>query len=725
MPDAATQPDGDDLAHIIGRRDVATVPWATIALCSLGVALASALRPAVEGVPDDLVIPLASVYGVVAFGIVLLQGTPVMRWLARQLPVYVGGSLLLVGVLCVLAVRDRGLATVFFAPAVLIAMYVGLVLPKRWSMSAIVVQLALAGLVHALKPTAALSDAIDLAALVVAGWSVGLLCRFAHGKAARIALLLSRSDVLTRTLNRRGFFEQFEAEIAEARSRREPVALLILDLDDFKRVNDEQGHAAGDELLRWVGSTFPGVVPERAAVGRLGGDEFGVAVRGITREEAIALGGDLRAAVAERIGASVGVATSEDPGTSSDDFMRVADAALYRSKSSDRQRVHQLIAGSTRADLHSALPTASDGGVRRVLTYGRLLRAGGPPERPAQSIHYGWLLRGGFWVMSAAGVIVVGGVALQGPANTWGDLVVLFGPIWILATFLSGFLFPGAEAVDPRKEPVAIGLSASFLFIGLSTVMLAGGGITAPITAGLFLKVLFDAVTLRRTTALRTTSVMVACWLLVIALGPSSSLWAVPYQAILFGCAFWLGRVGRAAFTDATRARLRIAHTDSLTGLRNRPGFEQGASRALELAKLEDRPFGLLAFDLDDFKQVNDTQGHTAGDELLRRVADATIDTFPTAHTVGRLGGDEYVVALELESPEHAMACAEALEDALRPFVGASVGWALLLDDGFELEPLMQAADQRSYRSKLQRPRTTRPGADVDADESDDPVAAA
>ena len=211
-------------------------------------------------------------------------------------------------------------------------------------------------------------------------------------------------------------------------------------------------------------------------------------------------------------------------------------------------------------------------------------------------------------------------------------------------------------------------------------------------------------------------------WSGVVALAPADQLWVVPYQMILFGVAHWIGRVGRAAFVDATRARLRIAHTDNLTGLRNRPGFTQGADRALVIAKAEDRPFGLLAFDLDGFKRVNDEHGHAVGDDLLRRVAAITVELFPQAHSIARLGGDEFILALPLESPEHAAELAEELEEAVRPIAGASVGWSLLLDDGFELEPLMQAADRRSYRSKLQRPRS---GPIVWNDENDDPVAAA
>lgn len=649
---------------------------------------------------DGLIIPLALLYGITATAIALLQGTRLMQWFARQLWVYVGGSTLLIAVLSVMAARDHGIATVFFAPALPIAMYIGLVLPRRWSAAALAMQITLAGIVQAINPAASAVDAGTVLALTLAAWGVGQMCRNAHRKAARVALLLSRSDVLTRTLNRRGFFEQFEADLAAAAEQQVPVALLVLDLDDFKRVNDEAGHSAGDAVLRWVGEQFPALVPERAAVGRLGGDEFGIVVTGLRRSEAEALAEHIAIHVDDRIGVSIGVATSEDGGVSSDDFLRIADAALYQAKAAATRRVAALVAGSTlQATRHR---TAQ----RVPLTYSQLISAGGPPDRPLRHIHYGWLLRGGLWTIAACGVLVVGGTALQGATNEWERLVIMLGPPWIAALVLGGWIFPGTDDANGAHEYAAILVPSIALGFGLLVAAMAGGGLTAPIVAAFYLKILFDAVVLRRDRAYIAGAALLAWWLAIVALSPAASAWAIPYQLILFGVSHWMGRVGRAAFTDATRARLRIAHTDPLTGLRNRPGFLQGAGRALATAKAEDRPYGLLAFDLDGFKRLNDERGHAAGDALLCEVADLTRALFPAAHSIARLGGDEFILALPLESPEHATAVAEELEDALAQVARASVGWSLLLDDGFDLEPLMQAADRRSYRVKLQRPRS-------------------
>jgi diguanylate cyclase (GGDEF)-like protein len=714
-PASPLTPDGD-LDRIIGRKDIAMVPWAGIALCAGGVAISTALRPDADGFPDRLLIPAALIYGAIATLIVATQRTRLMEWFARQLSVYVLGSILLIAVLSVLAAGDHGLATVFYAPSIPIAMYLGLVLPRRWSSATIAMQMFLGGVVHHLTPDASALDSVTVLALTLAGWGVGLMCRGAHRRAARVALLLSRSDVLTRTLNRRGFFEQFEAELAVAAERRTPVALLVVDLDDFKRVNDEAGHNAGDAVLRWVGDQFPQLVPDGAAVGRLGGDDFGVVVTGASRSEAHTLAQTIADQLGRRISVSIGIATSEDGAANADDFLRIADAALYQAKAGAHERVAALVAGST---LQRA-------GTRRLprtpLTYGQLVAAGGPPDRPLRHIHYGRLIRGGLWTIAGCGVFVVVGTILQGPANGWGQIVISVGPFWIVANVLGGWLFPGTDDADGTHERAAVLVPTITLGFGLSIAVMAGGGLTAPLVAAFYLKVLFDAVVLRRDRAYLASGALLLWWLAVVALSPPSQYWAIPYQLILFGVSHWLGRVGRAAFTEATRARLRIAHTDPLTALRNRSGFLQGAGRALAIAKTTDLPYGLLAFDLDGFKRLNDDHGHAAGDRLLCAVADLIRELFPEAHSIARLGGDEFVIALPLESPDHAADAIERLEDALPPTVGASIGWSLLLDDGFELEPLMQAADRRSYRAKLQRPRSL-PIALYG--QSDDPIAAA
>jgi diguanylate cyclase (GGDEF)-like protein len=152
---------------------------------------------------------------------------------------------------------------------------------------------------------------------------------------------LALTDELTGLANRRAFYRA-----GERRSGRgTPCALVLLDLDGFKQVNDGHGHGAGDELLRLVAGRLHGVVREDRGgregdlVARLGGDEFAVLVAGreheasLVAERAVAaleepfdLGG-----VVVRVSAAAGVAAVDD-GVALDELVRRADVAMYRSK---------------------------------------------------------------------------------------------------------------------------------------------------------------------------------------------------------------------------------------------------------------------------------------------------------------------------------------------------------------------------------------------------------
>jgi diguanylate cyclase (GGDEF)-like protein len=140
---------------------------------------------------------------------------------------------------------------------------------------------------------------------------------------------LSRTDALTGVLNRRGFEDRLDAEIAENRG---PVTLVLIDLDDFKSVNDTHGHAAGDELLRWVAQTTAGVVRHIDAVARLGGDEFAVLLPGSARADALEPATRIQEVLSERISATAGLATFPLDGSDREELHRHADAELYDGK---------------------------------------------------------------------------------------------------------------------------------------------------------------------------------------------------------------------------------------------------------------------------------------------------------------------------------------------------------------------------------------------------------
>jgi diguanylate cyclase (GGDEF)-like protein len=146
-----------------------------------------------------------------------------------------------------------------------------------------------------------------------------------HAKHRADLVIASRTDPLTQCLNRRGFEDRLKSSLALGRE----VTLLVFDLDGFKRVNDEHGHAAGDELLRWVAGVLRATLRAEDDVGRLGGDEFA----------AIVVGGDplfvmrrVVAALGERVPASAGVAVFPHDGDTPGRLHAVADASMYADK---------------------------------------------------------------------------------------------------------------------------------------------------------------------------------------------------------------------------------------------------------------------------------------------------------------------------------------------------------------------------------------------------------
>ena len=165
--------------------------------------------------------------------------------------------------------------------------------------------------------------------------------------------------------------------------------------------------------------------------------------------------------------------------------------------------------------------------------------------------------------------------------------------------------------------------------------------------------------------------------------------------------------------TDAKRNELEIAHLarhDALTGLPNRMHFRERIEAALALRHGE-QPMAVLCVDLDDFKLVNDTLGHPAGDALLRDVA-VRLGVCAGRHGfVARLGGDEFALLLEVKRLEDPATAAQSILGAVgQPYIidgetvsiGASIGIAMAPRDGTNAEMLLQNADVALYRVKAE-----------------------
>ncbi len=156
---------------------------------------------------------------------------------------------------------------------------------------------------------------------------------------------LATVDPLTRAFNRRKLADILAGETSRAKRYGTPLAVILLDIDHFKRVNDTYGHDAGDAVLVEMARLVMGLLRESDRLARWGGEEFLVVVPGVGIEGGMDLAGRLRGAVAGNafpgvpgVTASFGVAEYR-PGEAVESLVKRADAALYRAKAGGRDRV--------------------------------------------------------------------------------------------------------------------------------------------------------------------------------------------------------------------------------------------------------------------------------------------------------------------------------------------------------------------------------------------------
>jgi diguanylate cyclase (GGDEF)-like protein len=157
-------------------------------------------------------------------------------------------------------------------------------------------------------------------------------------------------DPLTGLYNRRFMQESLDRELQRAKRKKRPLAVVFLDLDHFKRFNDNFGHDAGDMVLRALADVFRNHFRGDDVICRYGGEEFAIILPESTAEDAGDRANDLRAAVKnlilrhqgetlERVTLSIGVSAFPEDGSTPEDLLKVADDYLYQAKSNGRDRV--------------------------------------------------------------------------------------------------------------------------------------------------------------------------------------------------------------------------------------------------------------------------------------------------------------------------------------------------------------------------------------------------
>jgi len=182
---------------------------------------------------------------------------------------------------------------------------------------------------------------------------IGWLAAHVRGGRDRLAKLLDRErelgrvDLMTDLPNRRGFIERLLMEASRCRRSAQPICLAYLDLDNFKRVNDRYGHAAGDALLSQIGRAIRSTIRAGDLAARLGGDEFAILFWNADRAAVETIARRLIESVREvgrsypeaELGASVGIAYFESVPDSTEEILSKADGAMYEAKSEGKGRL--------------------------------------------------------------------------------------------------------------------------------------------------------------------------------------------------------------------------------------------------------------------------------------------------------------------------------------------------------------------------------------------------
>jgi diguanylate cyclase (GGDEF)-like protein len=510
---------------------------------------------------------------------------------------------------------------------------------------------------------------------------------------------LAGTDPLTGVANLHRF-ERRGSELLDPRNARiaRPTGLLLIDLDDFKTINTEFGHAGGDLALREVGAALTAAALPGQLVARIGGDEFAVlienadtgALDSLCAHYAYAIGRieGLEQLGGRPIAATIGAAVSPEDGSDLDALKEAADRSMYA-----RKAVATLPARP--AAPASAVPEEAAPARRQERSR---------PTRPT----YNRLAATG-WIAAAT----IGLIGLAMPDAVRGDLTVTLlavcsgYPIALLAWFSAP---PARRWQWIRNDAIAL--------LWIAWVAYLTGGAYSALWPLVVAFIVFEAWVLdSRRTWFRVPGA-IAVVLAPLVYSELSSISKPTGAALYAGVLGILGMTLVLSFLQDHRERAereskRLSTIDPRTSLLNRREFERRAKVALNPGgELVDVAIAML--DLDHFKDVNTEHGHATGDQLLEQIGAALAACTREEDSLARIGGDEFAVILLGVDRATAARLAEryvsavdeaAAENELAACraVSATAGVAVFGEDGMSLDELLTNADRELMAEKSRR----------------------
>jgi len=309
----------------------------------------------------------------------------------------------------------------------------------------------------------------------------------------------------------------------------------------------------------------------------------------------------------------------------------------------------------------------------------------GPPALSMEVVAALW------WLGNSIGLLVLGGFLLLLPV--WRNLLSQIRSWWVLSAgvvFACGLVWVASLQPNLMQASLVLYLMVPTV-IGMAMIG-AHVGVLSAVLASLLVLLGLSVPTLAADSALA-----VNLFYMNIAL-----LWVTTLAGLAVGSAF---------FERDVRKRVTwMAHHDPLTQLLNRHAFSGRLAKALGSAVAQHGQHALVVLDLDHFKQVNDIEGHAAGDELLQDIARILLEEVRNRDAVARLGGDEFAMLLEHCPLLEACGVAENVRRAIEQYeysgkqgrysVEASIGVAEINEHSSNVLAVMQQADAACYEAK-------------------------
>lgn len=559
----------------------------------------------------------------------------------------------------------------------------------------------------------------------------------------------SLTDTLTGLHNRRSILKLVKTEVAHTQQHGPPLAIAILDLDYFKKINDRWGHPTGDQILRATAQCLQDNLRNGDAVGRLGGEEFLLLMPDTTSHDAKILIEHCRKALEQieiysdsgepvRVSGSFGIVCNEKNMTlDAEILISTADQALYRAKKAGRNRT--TVAATPTAPLANNSPfthlrkrhvTIST--VRHMINQ---LTKGAPSWTPVMKTALMAGLGTSQFLFYASWSFFL--LLLPHPNERINiDLVVAIAPIVILVIAGMALLTYIGIKLNRTHPQSSLYQHITHQYYG-ATLVLAGyfiGTLSLPVGILIIGSPLIGFIFFRQVYVIAGT---ITSMTLLVTLTYASALEYIPYAPLMAQPKYtfyvadplWLAGLYILIIpniiiiiylADQTLGHWRkrslktraISLTDALTGTHSRRSILNLLE--LELARTFHRgpPLALILLDMDHFKHINDTWGHPTGDKVLQTAAAQLQEVIRSCDAIGRLGGEEFVIILPDTTLEGARALAERCRQQLEQYT-------MLSDDGKPLKmrasfgltgnehcltlssaDLIKAADEALYNAK-------------------------